>query len=87
MTSKKALNELKGIESKQNYGNGDLWLKMYLDAIEKDLEVLEIIKDNFILYKDLYHEGKWQLTLKQKKVFVEGSKEYELLKEWLQSDK
>ena len=54
-----------------------------IEAIEKDLAILKIIKDNFIIYKDLYHNGKWQLILKQKTVFVEGSKEYELLKEWL----
>ena len=56
----------------------------FLKIIEKDLEILETLKDNFMAYKDLYHDGKWQLTLKQKKVFVEGSKEYELLKEWLE---
>lgn len=82
MTSRDALDWLKKQNRRQNNGNGDLWLEMYINAFEKDLEILEIIKDNFGAYRNLYHGGKWQLTLKQKTAFVEGSKEYELLSEW-----
>ena len=55
----------------------------FLKIIEKDLEILEILKNNLIINKDIYHNGKWQLILKQKQVIVEETKEYELLKEWL----
>lgn len=85
MTSKEALNELfveanRCSNAPYKYTTYDLL--QFCKQIKEDLEMLEILKDNFIAYKDLYHEGKWQLTLKQKKVFVEGSKEYESLKEW-----
>ena len=51
MTSREALDWLKKQNKKQNNGNGDLWLEMYINAIEKDLEVLEILKQNLYVEK------------------------------------
>lgn len=83
MTSKEAIAKLNVLSSYDTTKEKRDEYKECIYAIQKDLETLEIIKNNFKAYKDLYHDGKWQLTLKQKNVFVEGSKEYELLKEWL----
>lgn len=86
MTGKEALLDL--IDTiKYTHNDGKTLLpydKTRTDAIMKDLEVLEFIKYNFLVYKDLFPNGKWQLILKQKNSIVEESKGYELLKEWLE---
>lgn len=42
MTGKQALDWLKKQNRRQNNGNGDLWLEMYINAFEKDLDRLEV---------------------------------------------
>lgn len=44
MTGRDALDWLKRQNKKQNDGNGDLWLEMYISVIERDLEALEILR-------------------------------------------
>ena len=87
MTSKQALDWLKKQNKKQNNGNGDLWLEMYIDAIEKDLEVLEIIKNKLVFplaLMSLPYELYNQSVNKEQQLTQE---EYDKIKEWLKNEK
>ena len=44
MTGLEALDFFKEINKRKNHGNGDIWLQMYIDAIEKELKALEVLK-------------------------------------------
>ena len=92
MTSKEALDWFKRQEKRQNNGNGDLWLKMYINAIEKDLEILEIIKQKAkgnrffkgCLLRMFQEDG-------EKKTYLDNpprkiDKNYYKIKEWLEND-
>ena len=84
MTSREYVQELRMLIFNPNLDFRVIDKMIYfLQQIEKDVEVVEIIKDNFVAFYELYHGGKWQLILKQKYAFLEWSKEYELLKEQL----
>ena len=87
MTSKEALDWFKRQEKRQNNGNGDLWLKMYINAIEKDLEVLELLKAKHVDIAELKEDDNIKIynmsMMKQDRLSEE---EFKMLKEWLQND-
>lgn len=81
MTSKKALDNLKEINRKQNNGNGDIWLEtMIIEPIEKDLEVLEILKKH--IYIDDYNVINISFDCS-----TQAEKEEYVIKEWLDNEK
>ena len=91
MTSKEALDWLKKQNKKQNNGNGDLWLEMYINAIEKDLEVLDFFKKLFVKTMPLRLtdlQGDKYLSIPNSDIrrpdalLPLSEKEYNLLKEW-----
>ena len=49
MTGKKALEYLYGVNAKQNNGYGDLWFDMIIEAIERDLKVLDTLKKRIVI--------------------------------------
>lgn len=76
MTGKEALERLEIINRRQNNGNGDIFLEMMIQAFEKDLEVLEIIRTHKLL----------NYVIKNKKcanMYHLSSEKLELLKDWL----
>lgn len=83
MASKEALDELKRINSRQNNNNGDIWLEMIIQPIEKDLEVLEILKRiDWLIYNNVdKNDFNWYIdTNKSMKLTKE---EVEKIKDWL----
>lgn len=94
MTSKEALDWFKRQEKRQNNGNGDLWLKMYINAIEQDLEILEIIKKRLNYHEGYYkNQADWSreefwFNLESDNIWLneeqreQYKKEFNTLKEW-----
>lgn len=92
MSSKEALDWFKRQEKRQNNGNGDLWLKMHINAIEQDLEILEIIKQKAkgnrffkgCLLRMFQEDGEKKTYLDNPPRKIE--KNYYKIKEWLEND-
>lgn len=85
ITSKESLEELKRINSWRNNGNGDIWLEtMIIQPIEKDLEVLEILKK---LPFEIYLNGggdDWEWFIDLKQSFIISKEQASKIKEWLE---
>lgn len=96
MTSKKALEELERINSRQNNGKGDVWLEMIIDGIKKDLEVLEILKSYFNIWEGREGDFAFVIEFNNEPVIVitkedienkyEGCGKELKIKEWLENE-
>ena len=92
MTSREALEELERINSRQNNGKGDVWLEMIIDGIKRDLEVLEILKENnlleYLIEKELFETANSYCgnTNKERERVKDYRNKLNKIKEWLENE-
>lgn len=80
MTSKEAMQDLRK-DATKHLDHHIKYLNDRLDVIEKDLEILEILKDKLAVYFKAHYRLSVMGSLDYQRLTEE---EYKLLKEWLE---
>ena len=87
MTSKEALGKIRDYHNETVYDVDNIYtenmFEKELDIIEKDLEVLEIIK-KYITFSDYHYNDKDQNCIDI--LIPESDENYRVIKEWLTND-
>ena len=95
MTSQKALQLIRNYHNAEAYetyhDNTKNIFKRELDLIEKDLEILQMLKKNMSIKTDYYdddmrHEYEY-IAYNGMDLWIESKEEFNKLKEWLENDK
>ena len=95
MTSQKALQLIKNYHNAEAYktyhDSAKNIFKRELDLIEKDLEILQMLKKNMSIKTDYYdddmrHEYEY-IAYNGMDLWIESKEEFNKLKEWLENDK